>query len=79
MKITGQTGIKNLEKYAKEIKRKHFKENNIRVFKSPNLSSSFIIVKDLKFKMVTWDAINSDKSKFRATLENFDKLLDAEY
>lgn len=79
MKITGKTGIKNLEKYTKEINRKHFKDNGIRVFKSPNLASAFIIEKNLKFKMVTWDAISSDKSKFRETLENFMKLLDAEY
>lgn len=79
MKITGKTGLKNLEKYTKEINRKHFKENDIRVFKSPNLANAYIVVKDLKFKLMNWDEISTDKSKFYSILKNFDKLLDAEY
>lgn len=79
MKITGKTGIKNLEKYAKEINRKHFKQNEVRVFENPTSKNAFIIVKDNKFKLIDWNSISSDKSKFKTVLKNFNKLLDAEY
>ena len=79
MKITGKTGLKNLEKYAKEINRKHFRQNEVRVFENPTCVNAFIIVKDNKFKLVNWNSISSDKSKFKAVLEDFDKLFDAEY
>lgn len=79
MKITGTKGLKSLEKYAKEINRKHFRQNGIRVFKHPCCESVFIIVKDNKFKVTSWNSINSDKAKFQDIVRNFDALRDAKY
>ena len=79
MKITGKTGVKNLEKYAKEINRKHFRQNEVRVFENPTSSNTFIIVKDGKIKLTTWNSISSNTAKFEYILGNFDELIDAEY
>ena len=79
MKITGTKGLKSLEKYAKEINRKHFRENQIRVFKHPCCQSVFVIVKDGKFKATSWTTISCDKALFDDILRNFDELRDAEY
>lgn len=79
MKITGTKGLKSLEKYAKEINRKHFRKNDIRVFNHPCCESVFIIVKDNKFKVTSWTSISCDKAFFDDILRNFDELRDAEY
>ena len=79
MKITGTKGLKSLEKYAKEINRKHFRQNGIRVFKHPSIGCAYVIVKDGKFKFTTWTAISCDKAFFDDILRNFDELRDAEY
>lgn len=79
MKITGKKGLKSLEKYAKEINRKHFRQNQTRVFKHPNHENVFIIVKDNKFKLTDWESISCDKALYWYILQNLDKLRDAEY
>lgn len=55
--------IKDIEKYSKELTRKHLREHGLRVFEHPSYSSALIVVKDDVILGMTGRHILSNNSK----------------
>lgn len=70
--------ISDLEKYMKEIKRKHISQKGFRVFENNNLNSAVYLVKDRSVKLAN-KTILRDNAKTDSILENFNKLQNATY
>ena len=71
--------IKDLEQYCREIHRKHFPKNNVRVFTNPSSKNGVYVVYSNMIKTIAWTDIKTEKASFYTVLRNFSEYQDAQY